>query len=104
MTIKLLKLVTGEEIVAEMSNTKQGQFQLKTPVTIRVYPSQISGGQPSLGFAPWPSFADLTKPVVVNIEPLHVAYYYTPNSELISEYNGLVTELSGGSKSGIITG
>ena len=67
MTIKFLKLVTNEEIVADVSINSKGQFVLREPVTIRVYPSQIAGGQPSLGFGPWPTFGDFSKPIQVEV-------------------------------------
>jgi hypothetical protein len=103
MAIQILKLVTGENVLGEVTPTPEGRMKVTEPVTIRMYPSQIAGGQPTLGFAPWPDFADLSKQNVVFVEPLHVAYSYVPSPELISEYNGMISNLSK-TTSGIITG
>jgi hypothetical protein len=103
MTIKILKLVTNETVLADVGVNASGQLILTEPVTIRMYPTQIAGGQPQLGFAPWPDFADYDTNQVL-VEPLHVAYYYTPNKEMIEEYTKMISEVSGKTTTGIITG
>jgi hypothetical protein len=105
MTIKILKLVTNETVLADVGVNASGQFILSEPVSIRMFPTQIAGGQPQLGFAPWPDFADMDNTVQVIVEPLHVAYHYTPNKDMADEYQKLLKDLeSGTSQSGIITG
>lgn len=101
MTIQIVKLMTGETVLGKISASAEGRVQIAEPVTIRLFPSQIAGGQPTLGFAPWPDFAD-DKTDTFFVEPLHIAYSYVPNDELIGEYTKMVSQVK--STTGIITG
>ena len=103
MTVQLLKIVTGETVVANVEFTSDGRYRLTMPVTLRMYPPKIAGAEPSLGFAPFPEMADLNTPQQILIEPIHVVYSCNPAPELVSEYKSMINDV-GGSTSGIITG
>lgn len=102
MKILALKLVTGEEIIGQVTPTKEGRMAIEHAVTLRMFPSQIAGGQPSMGFQPFPTLASNKEPSVIMMEPLHVVYSYVPDDELVSEYNRMFSE--GTSSQQIITG
>lgn len=85
MNIKGIKLVTGEEVIADFSMLPDNRIQLKNPVQIRVMPPTVAGGQPSVGFVPFPTFSDRASTVLV--EPLHVVYTYDPAEEITFNYN-----------------
>ena len=85
--VKGVKLVTGEEIISSFTILPEGRFLLKNPVQIRIVPPQFSGGQPSVGFVPFPSFAEQSKNHTVVVEPLHVVYTYDPAEEIVQNYN-----------------
>jgi|LakMenEpi03Aug12_release.lakeMendotaPanAssembly.Ray.scaffolds.fasta_scaffold2996801_1 hypothetical protein len=87
MNIKGIKLVTGEEVIADVSGTPDNRIQLKNPVQIRVMPPKMAGSQPSVGFVPFPTFSDQTMNSTVLVEPLHVVYTYEPAEEITFNYN-----------------
>jgi hypothetical protein len=93
MTIKGIKLVTGEEIIADVENSGDNRYKLTNAVQLRMVPPQVAGGQPSMGFVPFPTFGEQKQSVIV--EPLHVAYMYTPVEDIVSNYNqtfgGIIT-------------
>ena len=101
MSIKGFKLVTGEEIISETTVTQDGRAMLKNPMQLRVVPPKINGAPPSMGFVPFPAFADQSKDISIIIEPLHIAYTYDPDQNIIENYN---TMMSGGSSNQLITG
>lgn len=84
MAIKGMKLVTGEEIIADVENSGDNRFKLTNPVQLRVVPPQLAGGSPSMGFVPFPPFGEQKQNVL--IEPLHVVYTYDPVEDIISNY------------------
>ena len=87
MNIKAIKLVTGEDVIGEASFTAQGQLMVKNPVKLRMVPPQLQGGEPSLGFAPFPRFGLQKSDTVIMFEMLHVAYMYDPVEEISQNYN-----------------
>ena len=96
MSIKGVKLVTGEEIIADVTNSGDNRFKLTNAVMLRLVPPQIAGGQPSMGFQPFPNFAEIKKDSFTLVEPLHVVYTYDPDEQIVANYNqmfgsGIVT-------------
>ena len=41
MNIQGIKLVTGEEVIADVSVSQEGQLQLKNPVQLRMVPPKV---------------------------------------------------------------
>ena len=101
MSIKGFKLVTGEEVISESTISGDGRALLKNPMQLRVVPPKINGAPPSMGFVPFPAFADQSKEVTILIEPLHIAYTYDPDQNIIDNYNAMML---GGSSNQLITG
>lgn len=101
MSIKGFKLVTGEEVISETTISQDGRALLKNPMQLRVVPPKINGAPPSMGFVPFPAFADQSKEVLIMIEPLHIAYTYEPDQNIIENYNAM---MSGSSSNQLITG
>jgi hypothetical protein len=99
MQILGIKLVTGEEIIATVKPTSSGQLQVSKTVQIKLMPPQIQGGPPSLGFAPWPEFAEEGSTLL--LEPLHIVYTYPLDKGILSEYNAMN---NGSTTNSIITG
>ncbi len=92
MTVLALKLVTGEEIIGKTAPTKEGRIQVTQAVTLRMFPSQIAGGQPSMGFQPFPTLTNPSKVSSLILEPLHVVYTYEPDEPLVAEYERMFAE------------
>lgn len=99
--VKGIKLVTNEELFGQTEILSDGRFKITNPVALRMVPSQIQGGAPSMAFVPFPQMAS-EKSNSLLIEPLHIVYQYTPYTELVSEYNNLVEDGKGTPQ--IITG
>lgn len=55
MTVKALKLVTGEELVVEITNETDSSIEFKNPVACVLQRRQDG---PALGFVPWMQAAD----------------------------------------------
>jgi hypothetical protein len=101
MQILGIKLVTGEEIIATTQPTSTGQLRVSRMVHIKLLPAQIQGGPPSLGFAPWPEYAEEGSSLL--LEPLHIVYTYPVDKSILSEYNAMLGQETTSTKS-IITG
>lgn len=102
MAIKGMKLVTGEEVIADIENSGDNRYKLTNPVQLRMVPPQIAGGAPSMGFMPFPSFGKESGVVV--IEPLHVVYLYDPVEDIVSNYKSFFSGIVTPSSKQIITG
>jgi hypothetical protein len=94
MNIMGIKLVTGEEVIADATRLPDGRLSLKNAVQLRMAPPQIAGGQPGLGFTPFPAFSIEKESIAV--EPLHVVYTYTPDESITHNYeqmfgSGIIT-------------
>lgn len=84
--IKMLKLLSGEEIMGEVLNTKPDSVQLRNVVRVMVVPSRADPNTPTVAFAPWVEFSD-NKDVVVNSD--HVTCVYSPVKEFVNQYNAM---------------
>jgi hypothetical protein len=87
MNIQGIKLVTGEEVIADISVSLQGQLQLKNPVQLRMVPPKVAGAPPQMGFVPFPTFSQQKEGETILVEPLHVVYNYTPATDISDNYN-----------------
>lgn len=87
MTVKILKLVTGEELLATVSITNQGEnYQIKNAVMVALVPNRTNPQQPSIGLAPWMPYAE-NEPVSISKE--HIVYEAKPVKEMINQYNSI---------------
>ena len=85
----ILKLITGEEVMAEVtseSNVGSQEFTIKNPVRIIVIPSKTSATTPTVGFAPW---VEWSEDKVFTIHKAHVIVTMKPVQEFINQYNSM---------------
>jgi len=75
--IKLIKLITGEEIVAEIGDRRDVNI-LKNPMRLMMI------GEGQLAFLPYLMFAEEEE---VEIEMKHILYCLTPTLEIQNNYN-----------------
>lgn len=101
MTIMGVKLVTGQEVFGEFQITPEGRVKLTNPVALRMVPSQLQGGQPSMAIVPFPEMADPSSGPLL-IEPLHIVYTFVPFEDFVAEYKAIGQGGSGDKQ--IITG
>ena len=102
MDIRILKLVTGEEIIGELIGDG-GKITIKNPVLVAVMRGK--DGQPNVGFAPFPTYIEEVKDATIDFRLEHVVYCYVPAADFCKNYEqifGLGLILPGDKK--IITG
>lgn len=83
--VKIVKLLTGEEIVAEVLDLNT-TIQVKNPVRVIVIPNKIDPNKPNVGFAPWAEFSD---DKTFTLAKSHVVCIMDPIKEFINQYNGM---------------
>ena len=87
MNIQAFKLVTGEDVLAEVSEQTETEFTLRNPVGIAVVRGQQG---PQVGFAPFPLHSDHEKSgKTITLDKRHVVYYYTPADDFVSNYSNI---------------
>ena len=89
MNVKLIRLITGEDIIAQIM--EQGDpLILKNPVRIVVLPNKIDPKNPQVGFAP---FAEFSEDKIVNIDKRHVVAIMVPIKEFVNQYTSMMSGL-----------
>jgi len=83
--VKILKLISGEEILADVSVTSQ-VVVLRNPVRVIVMPNKLDPKTPQVGFAPWAEFSDDKS---FTIDMSHVICIMTPVKEFVNQYNSM---------------
>jgi hypothetical protein len=81
--IKLIRLTSGEEILAEVTLDTGLKVTVKNPIRIVVLPSKANPNQPSIGFAPWIEFAEEKE---FTIDNSHILVILTPIKEFVAQY------------------
>lgn len=84
--LKIIRLSTGEEILAEVVDENQSHIELRNPVRIIVVPSKADPQNPSVGFAP---FMQWTEDKTLTINTTHIITSATPIAEFVNQYNGM---------------
>jgi hypothetical protein len=79
--VKVFKLINGEELISEVFNTYEGQYELKNPANIML--QQTGNGQMGVGIAPYMPYADGN----VKLNWTAIASEAEPEQSMINEYN-----------------
>jgi len=86
MSIQVLKLVTGEEILGYIERlSPTSHYKVKNPVGISIVRGK--DGQPNIGFSPFPLHAEQIKDSTIDIPSTSIVYSYTPAQDFIDNYN-----------------
>lgn len=81
--IKILKLVTGEEIIGDVKHNVE-TFVVDKPCFIQIVPSRTNPEQPAMALVP---YAPYTKNHRVEIHEKAVIWVEEPLKELYNQYN-----------------
>ena len=81
INVKLLRIVTGEEVIAELVSESDTTITVKNGLV--VLPTQ--GG---VGFAPWATVIDQDKPEIT-VSHNHVVYMAEVSEDVTKKYNEL---------------
>jgi hypothetical protein len=86
MEIVALKLVTGEDVLGEITaNSPETGIRLKNPVGIAVVRGKDGGA--NIGFSPFPMHSEPQPDLEIGFEYAHVVYSYVPAADFIKNYN-----------------
>ena len=86
MSIQVLKLVTGEEVLGDIERLSPiSDYKVQNPVGISIVRGK--DGQPNIGFSPFPLHAEQTKDSTIDIPSISVVYCYEPAQDFIDNYN-----------------
>lgn len=85
MEIIVLKLISNEEVLAELKSQDDKEFVLRNPVGVAIV--RGSTGQPSVGFAPFPLHAEQKSETIISIDKSKVIYHYAPAEDFVTNYN-----------------
>lgn len=84
LNIKLIKLFSGEDILAEIITDGGNFVKFKNPIRIMVLPNKTDPKTPTIAFGPWAEFYDEKE---FTIDKIHVIMIGAPVSEFINQYN-----------------
>jgi hypothetical protein len=84
--VKILKLITGEELLGEILPGGPSVCEIKNPVRIVVMPNKMDPKTPNVGFAPWAEFSDQKTFI---IDKSHVLCIIDPITEFVNQYNSM---------------
>jgi len=89
--VKVLKLITGEEVIARVTEEKNNLITLEKPMTLQMIPPNTSTGQMGFALVPWMKAAK-NKKVTISIE--HILTEDEASEQTQKNYLQLVTGLS----------
>ena len=95
MKIKLLRLVSGEEVIAEITNSNEDSYQIKDAIVM------IPAGEGKLGFMPWMPYTKAAEGV--SIRKQDVMFVIDPIEDLVDQFRTARSGIQTPPK-GIITG
>ena len=89
--VKVLKLITGEEVIARVSEEHNDLLTLEKPMTLQMMPPNTSTGQVGFALVPWMKAAKNDK-TTISIE--HVLVTDEASNQTEKNYLQVVTGLS----------
>ena len=94
MNVKIMKLMNGEEIIADVESGEDDKIILSSPAKIALFPSE-EGGM-GMALMPWFPYSDEEK---ATIREKDILVTISPSGEILDEYNsrfgsGLITPSS----------
>lgn len=89
--IKLVKLVTGEEVLTDLVIVNDDTIIMKNATRIVVMPNKVDPQQPNVGLAPWAQFSDDKE---ITIDRSHVIAIMEPIKEFKTQYQAAFSGLA----------
>ena len=89
--VKVLKLITGEEVIARVSEEHSDLLTLEKPMTLQMIPPTTSTGQVGFALVPWMKAAKNDK-TTISIE--HVLVTDEASKQTETNYLQVITGLS----------
>ena len=89
--VKVLKLITGEEVIARVSEESSNLLTLEKPMTLQMIPPNTSTGQVGFALVPWIKAAKNDK-TTISIE--HILVTDDASDQTEKNYLQVITGLS----------
>ncbi len=89
MTVRMLRMITGEDLIAETHYKDADTAVLKNPIAAIAMGMQPNG-KPQIGFAPWPPF---TTDKEIRVDRRHIIAETTPLNEFLDEYRRMTSPI-----------
>ena len=84
--LKIVRFITGEEVMAEVTSNSGECITLKNPIRVIVVPSKADPKNPQVGFAPYTEFTDDKE---FTFSKSHVLTMFNPISQFVNQYNSV---------------
>lgn len=97
--IKLIKLITDEELIAEVLPSSDAVCKLRNPVRVVVMPNKIDPKSPNIGFGPWAEFSDDKE---IEIDKRHILAIMTPVKQFAEQYSSMFSKIVTPQSTGLI--
>lgn len=95
--IKLVKLITGEDIITKYESLSETSVKFTNSVQISMVPTRA--GSTNFGFLPYPMYSE-EKELIMCLD--HIIYVVDPAQDFLEQYNQLFGEIITPNKSSII--
>jgi hypothetical protein len=86
INLKLIRLISGEELMSEVTAETDTVISIKNPVRVVLMPNKVDPKTPTVGFAPWVEFSEEKD---FTIHKAHVIVTMKPVQEFINQYNSM---------------
>ena len=86
MTVKLIRMWSGEDVIADIAKEDTDSITITDPIV--AVPSQKQG---QIAFAPWSPLLQKDK---LEVTKKYVVYMADPQEEIIEQYNSMFGKLS----------
>ena len=90
MTVKLIRMWSGEDVIADLIKDEASSITLTDPIV--AVPSQQQG---QIAFAPW---SPLSQKGEIEITSKYIVYTTDPQPDIIEQYNSMFGKISNPSK------
>ena len=84
--IKILKLVTGEELIGDVTNLNDESILIDKPCALQMIQSRNNPDQPAMALIPYAAY---TKGHKVEIFSKYIIWTEEPVTELYNQYNSI---------------
>lgn len=83
--IKILKLITGEELISDITENTD-TITLDKPCALQLVPSRANPEQPSMALIPYAAY---TKEHSITVKSENIIWMNEPMKELYNQYNSI---------------
>ena len=83
MDIYVIKLTSGEDIIAVVKDRRLGEYEIENPLGVVLFPDERN--EPQVRFTTWPMFSDQMKKTMV-LENHTMLYSYPAPEDLQNGY------------------